>query len=119
MSPVVAAVAAQTGSRQVVAWHPRMLGADWTAELAAAGLTVESMPPGAGAAGELWLGPGMARGYARGGYPRMTTGVPSGTLRISTCRSASAARRQPHCSSMTAGQAAAYASALRRALAVT
>jgi len=49
---VVAAIATQTGSRRLVTWHPRMLGADWTADLAAYGLAAEAMPDGAVAPGE-------------------------------------------------------------------
>ncbi|HEV8614823.1 MAG TPA: lactate utilization protein [Methylomirabilota bacterium] len=49
---VVAAIATQTGSRRLVSWHPQVLGADWTADLAARGLALEAMPSGAGAPDE-------------------------------------------------------------------
>ncbi len=41
---VVAAIATAGGGRRIVSWHPRMLGVDWTGELAARGLETEAMP---------------------------------------------------------------------------
>jgi len=46
-------IAAAHGARRIVTWHPEALGADLGSALAAGGLAVEAMPPGAlGAGGE-------------------------------------------------------------------